>query len=47
VTVYKDVRKAVVNRFPYVVLYREEPGALVVIAVFHAARDPNVWKSRA
>ena len=46
-TVYKDVRKAVVTRFPYVVLYREEPGFILVIAVFHAARDPNVWKSRA
>jgi len=46
-TVYKDVRKAVVARFPYVVLYREEQGLVLVIAVFHAGRDPNVWKSRA
>jgi plasmid stabilization system protein ParE len=44
--VYKDVRKAVVARFPYVVLYREEAGEVVVIAVFHAARNPAVWQSR-
>jgi plasmid stabilization system protein ParE len=45
--VYGDVRKAVVKQFPYVVLYREEPREVVVIAVFHTARDPSIWQSRA
>jgi plasmid stabilization system protein ParE len=45
--VYGDVRKAVVPRFPYVVLYREEPGEVVVIAVFHTARHPSIWQARA
>ena len=45
-TVYQDVRKAVVRRFPYVVLYREEAGEVIIIAVFHTARDPSVWQSR-
>jgi plasmid stabilization system protein ParE len=44
--VYGDVRKAVVTQFPYVVLYREEAGEVVVIAVFHTARDPSIWQSR-
>ena len=44
--VYGDVRKAVVRKFPYVVFYREEAGEVVVIAVFHAARDPAIWQSR-
>ena len=39
-------RKAVVSRFPYVVLYREEAGEVVVISVFHTARDPSIWQSR-
>jgi plasmid stabilization system protein ParE len=43
---YKDVRKAVVRRFPYLVLYREEAGEVVVISVFHCSRDPSVWQSR-
>ena len=30
---YQDVRKAVVQKFPYVVLYKEESGEVVVIAV--------------
>lgn len=46
-TVYKDVRKAVVARFPYVVLYRVEAGEVLVIGVLHTARDPAVWQSRA
>ena len=45
--VYHDVRKAVVARFPYLVLYREEPGEVLVISVFHTSRDPAVWQSRA
>jgi hypothetical protein len=46
-TVYADVRKAGVKRFPYVVLYREEPAEVVVISVFHTSRDPGIWQSRA
>jgi plasmid stabilization system protein ParE len=44
--VYQDVRKAVVSRFPYVVLYREEPGEVLVVAVFHTSRDPADWQAR-
>jgi plasmid stabilization system protein ParE len=46
-TVYQDVRKAVVPTFPYVVLYKEDAGEVVVIAVFHTARDPAIWQGRA
>jgi plasmid stabilization system protein ParE len=45
--VYQGVRKAVVQKFPYVVLYKEEAGEVVVIAVFHTARDPAIWQGRA
>jgi toxin ParE1/3/4 len=45
-TVYGDARKAVVAKFPYVVVYREEAGEVVVIAVFHTSRDPSIWQSR-
>jgi plasmid stabilization system protein ParE len=45
-TVYQDVRKAVVQKFPYVVLYKEEAGEVVVTAVFHTARDPARWQGR-
>lgn len=44
--VYRDVRRAVVARFPYIVLYRAEGNEVIVIAVFHSSRNPNVWKLR-
>lgn len=44
--VYENIRKAVLKRFPYVILYREEAGAVTVIAIFHSTRNPNVWKLR-
>ena len=45
--VHQDVRRAVVRKFPYGVLYKEEAGEIVVVAVFHSARDPNIWQGRA
>ena len=43
---YRDVREAIVNRFPYCVYYRERANRVVVIAVFHTSRDPAIWQSR-
>ena len=45
-TIHGDVRKAVVARFPYIVLYREENGELIVVSVFHTSRNPAEWQSR-
>jgi plasmid stabilization system protein ParE len=45
--VYKDIRRAVVRRFPYLVLYRVKPNHVRVIAVFHSRRKPTVWQGRA
>ena len=44
--VMKDVRKAVLRKYPYIVLYREEQGELVVVSIFHTSRDPADWQSR-
>lgn len=40
--VYNQARKAVVTRFPFVVIYQELPTELLVISVFHTSRDPSV-----
>jgi plasmid stabilization system protein ParE len=45
--VYRDIRRAVVKRFPYTVYYRVESSRILVIAVIHNRRDPSVWQSRA
>ncbi len=44
--VRRDIRKAVVLGFPYTVYYREQPARVVVVAVFHSARDPKIWQGR-
>ena len=44
--VYGDVRKAIVTSFPFVIIYCEEGGELVVVSVFHTSRDPSVWQGR-
>jgi plasmid stabilization system protein ParE len=45
--VYQDVREAIVSGFPYCVYYVEEPNQVVVLAVFHTARNPSIWQGRA
>lgn len=41
--VYQNVREALVSGYPYCVYYREEPGQVVILSVFHTARDPSIW----
>ena len=45
--VFRDVRRVVVQRFPYSVFYKVEPQQVVVLAVFHSSRDPKIWQARA
>lgn len=45
--VFEDVREALVTGYPYCVYYRVEGGQVIVVAVFHTARDPSIWQSRA
>lgn len=44
--VWNDVREALVHDFPYCVYYRAKPGQVLVLAVFHTARNPAVWQRR-
>jgi plasmid stabilization system protein ParE len=41
-----DIRTVPVKRFPYTVLYRVERNRILVVAVFHAKRNPRIWQSR-
>jgi plasmid stabilization system protein ParE len=42
----KDIRKAVVKRFPYCLYYVVEPEIIRIFAVFHNSRNPIIWKQR-
>lgn len=43
---YKDTRRALLRRFPYMLVFRETQDAVYVIAVFHTSRDPAIWQRR-
>ena len=45
-TVHRNIRRALVRRFPYGVFYLVEAKRIVVLAVFHGGRDPKQWQTR-
>ncbi|WP_298884620.1 type II toxin-antitoxin system RelE/ParE family toxin [uncultured Bradyrhizobium sp.] len=42
----KNVRRALLRRFPYTLVFRETHDAIYVVAVFHTSRDPLIWLHR-
>ena len=42
----EDIRRSLVGRFPYGILYAEEDEELFIVAVMHLHRDPDYWKHR-
>jgi plasmid stabilization system protein ParE len=42
---YRDVRRALLPRFPYGVFYFTQSERLTVVAVLHTSRDPKLWPS--
>ena len=42
----KGARRALLQRFPYSVYFRELIDVIAVVACVHNHRDPRVWQSR-
>jgi plasmid stabilization system protein ParE len=42
----KGVRRCLVKRFPYGILYGINQDTIVIVAVAHLHREPNYWISR-
>jgi len=42
----EDVRRCMVRKFPYGVLYTIEQDYILILAVMHYSREPGYWKSR-
>jgi plasmid stabilization system protein ParE len=42
----KRLRRVLIRRFPYGLLYCVEAGAIFIIAVMHLRRRPGYWKGR-
>ena len=45
-TVFKSVRRALLRSFPYSLFFVVKDDTLIVIACFHASRDPSHWQKR-
>ena len=41
-----EVRRCLVHRFPYGVLYSIESHGIFILSVMHLHRDPDYWKHR-
>jgi plasmid stabilization system protein ParE len=45
--VYKEFRRALMSKYPYSIFYIITRNKIIVIAVFHEKRNPEIWKNRA
>ena len=41
-----DIRRCLVRRFPYGILYSMEPDRIFIVAVMNLHREPEYWKKR-
>ena len=44
--VHLDARRCMTRTFPFGVIFRINPGSIVIMAVMHLHRHPDYWKSR-
>jgi len=44
--VYKNRRKAVIKKFPYMIVYEVSKDTIFVLSIFHTHRNPKIWKKR-
>ena len=46
VKVNKDIRKCIINKFPFNILYSIEDDSILIIAIAHHHRNPDYWVDR-
>lgn len=44
--IHKDIRRALIRRFPYGIFYISERDKVIVLAFLHTSRDPVRFESR-
>ena len=45
--IFREVRRAILHRFPFGVFFIVESDTAVVLAITHLRRHPSVWQKRA
>ena len=46
VPVNRDLRRMLLHRFPFSLIYSVEPDAVLIVSVAHHRQRPGYWKSR-
>ena len=41
-----NIRRCLVRRFPYAILYSKEDDSIFVYAIMHTKREPGYWRDR-
>jgi toxin ParE1/3/4 len=41
-----DIRRCIINRFPFGIIYSIEKDEIFILAVMHLHRKPDYWKNR-
>lgn len=41
--IYKQVRRAIISRFPFAIFYILETDRILILAILHAHGDPKTW----
>jgi toxin ParE1/3/4 len=44
--VYKDIQRALTERFPYGIFFIVEGDTIFILAITHTRRNPIIWKKR-
>lgn len=44
--IHCDIRRALLRKFPYAIFYFTEADRVIVLACFHARRNPQEWQNR-
>ena len=42
--IYKSIRRALTERFPYGIFYIIENDSIYILAIIHTSRSPRIWK---
>lgn len=46
VVIFKTVRRALCKRFPYSIYFIDSKSNIIIVAVLHQKRNPEIWKRR-
>ena len=45
-TVHRNIRRALIQKFPFGLFYIMEENLIIIIAFMHISRNPRLWKKR-